>query len=61
MKAQQIRETFLDFFAKKKHKIIKSSSLLPKDDPTILFAHAAMNQFKNIFLGLDKRSYMRAA
>jgi alanyl-tRNA synthetase len=61
MKAQQIRETFLDFFAKKKHKIIKSSSLLPKDDPTILFTNAGMNQFKNIFLGLEKRSYKRAA
>jgi len=61
MNAQQIRETFLDFFAKKKHKIIKSSSLLPKDDPTILFANAGMNQFKNIFLGLEKRSYKRAA
>jgi len=61
MKAQQIRETFLDFFAKKKHKIIKSSSLLPKDDPTILFTNAGMNQFKNIFLGIEKRSYKRAA
>jgi alanyl-tRNA synthetase len=61
MKAQQIREAFLDFFAKKKHKIIKSSSLLPKDDPTILFTNAGMNQFKNIFLGLEKRSYKRAA
>jgi alanyl-tRNA synthetase len=61
MKAQQIRETFLNFFAKKKHKIIKSSSLLPKDDPTILFTNAGMNQFKNIFLGLEKRSYKRAA
>ncbi len=61
MKAQQTRETFLDFFAKKNHKIIKSSSLLPKDDPTILFTNAGMNQFKNIFLGLEKRSYKRAA
>ncbi len=61
MKSQEIRETFLDFFAEKKHKIIKSSSLLPKDDPTILFTNAGMNQFKNTFLGLEKRSYKRAA
>lgn len=61
MKAQQIRETFLDFFSKKNHRIIKSSSLLPKDDPTILFTNAGMNQFKNVFLGLEKRNYKRAA
>lgn len=61
MRAQEIREAFLDFFSKKNHKIIPSSSLLPKDDPTILFANAGMNQFKNIFLGLEKRSYKRAA
>jgi alanyl-tRNA synthetase len=61
MKAQLIREAFLDFFASKDHKIIRSSPLLPKDDPTILFTNAGMNQFKNIFLGLEKRSYARAA
>ncbi|MGB3861690.1 MAG: alanine--tRNA ligase [Candidatus Aminicenantaceae bacterium] len=61
MKAQQIRETFLDFFADKAHKIIRSSPLLPQDDPTILFTNAGMNQFKNVFLGLEKRSYKRAA
>jgi alanyl-tRNA synthetase len=61
MEAQQIREAFLDYFAKKNHKIIKSSSLLPQDDPTLLFTNAGMNQFKNIFLGLEKRSYQRAA
>ncbi len=61
MKAHEIREAFLGFFAKKKHKIVPSSSLLPKDDPTILFTNAGMNQFKNVFLGLEKRSYKRAA
>jgi len=61
MKTQQIREIFLNFFAHKKHKIVKSSSLLPKDDPTLLFTNAGMNQFKNIFLGLEKRSYKKAA
>jgi alanyl-tRNA synthetase len=61
MRAQEIRETFLDFFADKNHRVIKSASLLPKDDPTILFTNAGMNQFKNTFLGLEKRSYTRAA
>jgi alanyl-tRNA synthetase len=61
MKAQQIREAFLDFFADKDHKIIRSSPLLPQDDPTILFTNAGMNQFKNVFLGLEKRSYRKAA
>ncbi len=61
MRAQEIRETFLDFFAKKDHRIVKSASLLPKDDPTLLFTNAGMNQFKNTFLGLEKRSYSRAA
>lgn len=61
MRAQDIRGVFLDFFARKNHKILPSSSLLPKDDPTILFTNAGMNQFKNIFLGLERRSYRRAA
>ncbi|MEE8377606.1 MAG: alanine--tRNA ligase-related protein, partial [Candidatus Aminicenantaceae bacterium] len=60
MKAQAIREHFVDFFARNGHKIIKSSSLQPKDDPTLLFNNAGMNQFKNIFLGLEKRTYKRA-
>ena len=61
MHAQEIREIFLDFFAKKDHRIVKSAPLLPKDDPTLLFTNAGMNQFKNTFLGLEKRSYSRAA
>ncbi len=61
MKAQQIREAFLDFFAEKNHKTVRSSSLLPQDDPTILFTNAGMNQFKNVFLGLEKRTYKKAA
>ena len=61
MKSQEIRERFLDFFADKKHRIVKSSPLLPKDDPTILFTNAGMNQFKDTFLGLERRSYKRAA
>ncbi len=61
MKAQKIRETFLDFFAQRNHKVVKSASLLPKDDPTLLFINAGMNQFKNTFLGLEERSYKRAA
>jgi alanyl-tRNA synthetase len=61
MRSQEIREGFLDFFSRKNHKVVPSSSLLPKDDPTILFTNAGMNQFKNIFLGLEKRSYRRAA
>ncbi len=60
MTSQQIRETFLEFFARRGHKVVKSSSLLPKDDSTILFTNAGMNQFKNVFLGLETRSYARA-
>ncbi|MBD3415180.1 MAG: alanine--tRNA ligase [Candidatus Aminicenantes bacterium] len=61
MNAQDIRKKFLDYFESKNHKIVTSSSLLPKDDPTLLFTNAGMNQFKNVFLGLEKRSYQRAA
>ncbi len=60
MKSHEIRETFLEYFSRRGHKVVKSSSLLPKDDPTILFTNAGMNQFKNIFLGLETRSYKRA-
>jgi alanyl-tRNA synthetase len=61
MKSSEIRETFLHYFAARGHKVIQSSPLLPKDDPTILFTNAGMNQFKNVFLGLETRSYKRAA
>jgi len=61
MKAQRVRETFLKYFAERGHKVVRSSPLLPKDDPTILFTNAGMNQFKNVFLGLEKRGYTRAA
>ncbi len=61
MKAQRVRETFLQYFAERGHKVVRSSPLLPKDDPTILFTNAGMNQFKNAFLGLEKRGYARAA
>ncbi len=61
MTGNEIRQRFLDFFAARGHRVVRSSSLVPANDPTLLFTNAGMNQFKDVFLGLEKRDYSRAA
>jgi len=60
LKAREIRASFLDYFAKKGHQVVSSSTLVPQDDPTLMFTAAGMVQFKNVFTGLEKRDYNRA-
>src|SRR5438874_5461437 len=60
MDSREIRSSFLKYFEKNAHTIVSSSSLVPADDPTLLFTNAGMNQFKDVFLGLEQRPYKRA-
>src|SRR5678815_1515587 len=60
MTAKEIRQGFLDYFARHGHRVVRSSSLVPADDPTLLFTNAGMNQFKDVFLGKERRDYARA-
>src|SRR6188508_1899061 len=61
MTSNEIRRSFLEYFAKQGHRVVPSSPLVPGDDPTLLFTNAGMNQFKDLFLGREKRDYSRAA
>ncbi len=61
MNSREIRQSFLDFFAEKKHRIVRSAPVIPAEDPTLLFTNAGMNQFKDVFLGKGAREYVRAA
>src|ERR1700730_15476975 len=60
MTGNEIRQKFLDYFAAQDHRIVRSSSLVPANDPTLLFTNAGMNQFKDVFTGSEKRHYLRA-
>jgi alanyl-tRNA synthetase len=60
MTGHQVRQTFLDYFSARNHRVVRSSSLVPANDPTLLFTNAGMNQFKDVFLGQEKRDYNRA-
>ncbi|NTV82404.1 MAG: hypothetical protein HGA14_00595, partial [Chlorobaculum sp.] len=61
MNSREIRQSFLDFFASKEHRIVRSAPVIPAEDPTLLFTNAGMNQFKDVFLGKGQREYVRAA
>src|ERR671923_1692630 len=61
MRSREIRGGFLEYFRRQGHTVVPSSSLVPSDDPTLLFTNAGMNQFKDVFLGKEKRPYTRAA
>ncbi|NDD59496.1 MAG: hypothetical protein EBZ47_09700, partial [Chlamydiae bacterium] len=61
MISQEIRRNFLSYFKERGHSIIASSSVVPHDDPTLLFTNAGMNQFKDVFLGRSERDYKRAS